>query len=214
MIKIGIKAIKIIGVLVGILISLIFIFNYTIEQKTDSRVFSDLSNVKHNRVGLVLGTSKHLGNGSVNLFFKYRVEATLELFHHNKIDFVLVSGDNGRVSYDEPTDFKEALIKGGIPKENIFLDYAGFRTLDSVVRAKKIFGLNNVTIISQKFHNQRAIYLADYYGIDAIGYNAKDVNGRNGKKVKLREYFARTKVFIDLLIHTEPKFLGDRIQIK
>jgi len=105
------------------------------------------------------------------------------------------------------------LIKGGIPEEKIFLDYAGFRTLDSMVRAKEVFGLDSVTVISQKFHNERAIYIAERKGLSAIGFNAKDVSTRNGLKVQFREYFARVKVFLDLLFNTQPKFYGDKVEI-
>ena len=107
-----------------------------------------------------------------------------------------------------------ALMEKGIPECAITLDYAGFRTLDSVVRAKEIFGQNNITIISQKFHNERAIYLAENHGIKAVGYNAKNVIGRYGIKTKIREYFARTKVFIDIIFGITPKFLGEKIEIR
>lgn len=154
-----------------------------------------------------------LSNGMLNFYFKYRVEAVTELYKHGKIEFVLVSGDNGNKEYDEPTDFKNELIKNGIPASKIYLDYAGFRTLDSVVRAKKIFGLEKITIISQQFHNERAIYLAEKNNILAIGYNAKDLDGRYGARVKAREYLARTKVFLDLLFGVKPKYLGEQIEI-
>ena len=140
--------------------------------------------------------------------------ATVKLYKAGKIDFVLVSGDNGRTEYDEPTDFKDELIKNAIPENKIFLDYAGFRTLDSVVRAKKVFGQKSITIISQEFHNERAIFLAKRHGIKAVGFNAKDVTTRYGLKVEIREYFSRTKVFIDLLLGVQPKFLGEAIEIK
>ncbi|WP_299161745.1 ElyC/SanA/YdcF family protein [uncultured Tenacibaculum sp.] len=193
---------------------IILISNYSIESYAKGKTFSNASEIKKNKVGLVLGTAKMLSNGMVNLYFKYRIEATVELFKKGKIDFVLISGDNGNKSYDEPTDFKNELIKYGIPEDKIFLDYAGFRTLDSVVRCKEIFGQDKVTIISQKFHNERAIYLAHNHEIEAIGFNAKDVSGRYGLKVKLREYLARTKVFIDILFGVKPKFLGEKIEIK
>ncbi len=121
----------------------------------------------------MLGTVKLLASGRVNLFYLYRINAAVKLYKSGKINFILVSGDNGNKGYDEPTDFKKDLIKRGIPADKIFLDYAGFRTLDSVIRAKEIFGIKLVTIISQKFHNERAIYLAEQNGINAIAYNAK-----------------------------------------
>lgn len=192
----------------------IFFANYSIGKSAESKVFSETANIEKNKVGLVLGTAKHLKSGHLNLYFKYRIDATVKLYKAGKIEFVLVSGDNGNTEYDEPTDFKEALVERGIPAEKIYLDYAGFRTLDSVVRAKEIFGQEKITIISQQFHNERAIFLAEKKGIDALGFNAQDVSGRYGLKVRLREYLARTKVFIDIVLGVKPKFLGDKIEIK
>lgn len=200
--------------LIALPIILIVASNYIIEKQTKNQTFFNVIDIKKNKVGLVLGTSKLLQNGHINLYFKYRIDATVELHKNQKIDFVLISGDNGNKNYDEPTDFKDELIKLGIPEDKIFLDYAGFRTLDSVVRAKAIFSQENITIISQQFHNERAIYLAKQHGINAIGFNAKDVSGRYGIKVKAREYLARTKVFIDILLGVDPKFLGKKIEIK
>jgi SanA protein len=195
-------------------IVLVFTSNYSIEKNAENKTFSNSSEIKKNKVGLVLGTSKFLKNGSINLYFKYRINATVELYQKGKIDFVLVSGDNGNENYDEPTDFKNELIKKGIPENKIFLDYAGFRTLDSVVRAKEIFGQINITVISQKFHNERAIYLAEKNGVSAIGFNAKDLSGRYGLKTRIREYFARTKAYLDIIFGVKPKFSGKRIEIK
>lgn len=191
----------------------ICVANNSIKKSVQNKVFSDLNLIQKNKVGLVLGTSKYLKNGTVNLYFKYRIDATVELYKNNKIEYILISGDNSKKDYDEPTDFKNELISKGIPENKIFLDYAGFRTLDSVVRAKLVFGLNNFTLISQQFHNERALYLARKNGINAIAYNAKDVPNKYGIKVKIREYFARTKVFIDILFKVKPKFIGPKIKI-
>lgn len=195
-------------------IVLVFTANFSIEKNAENKTFSNSSEIKKNKVGLVLGTAKILKNGRINLYFKYRINATVELFKKGKIDFILVSGDNGNKNYDEPTDFKNELIKKGIPANRIFLDYAGFRTLDSVVRAKEIFGQMSITVISQKFHNERAIYLAEKNGISAIGFNARDLSGKYGLKTRIREYFARTKAFLDIMFGVKPKFLGKKIEIK
>ena len=185
-----------------------------IENATIDRTYWNLKEVPKNKVGLVLGTSNRLVGGGPNPYYTNRIKATLELFKAGKIDYVLVSGDNSTQYYNEPTVFKKDLVLGGIPSEKIFLDYAGFRTLDSMVRAKFIFGLDSVTIISQKFHNERAIYIAEQKGLYAIGYNAEDLSIKYGLKVHLREYFARVKVFIDLALNTQPKFFGEKIEIK
>ena len=208
------RLIQIFGLLVFGTILLIFFSNYTITQSTKDKTFSDISTIKKNRVGLLLGTSKYYKDGGINLYFKYRIDAAVELYNNDKIDFILVSGDNSTQYYNEPITFKKELIKRGIPEEVIFLDYAGFRTLDSVVRAEAIFGQENFTVISQQFHNERAIYIAEQNGISAIGYNARDIDGKNGFKVKFREYFARTKAFLDVIFKVEPKFFGERIEIK
>ena len=204
-----------IGVLFGaILVLFIFLSNFAIEKNAKNKLFETVDTVPKNNVGLVLGTVKHLQNGNINLYYTYRIKATVSLYESGKISYIIVSGDNSTSTYDEPTDFKNDLIAAGIPENKIYLDYAGFRTLDSVVRVKEIFGQESVTIISQEFHNERAIYLADNFGIDAIGFNAKDVSGRYGLKVQLREYLARTKVFVDILFNVQPKFLGEKIQIE
>jgi len=205
---------KILLLLFIISIVLVFTANYSIEKNAENKTYSSVSEIPKNKVGLVLGTSKFLKNGSINLYFKYRIDATVKLYKKGKIDFVLVSGDNGNKNYDEPTDFKNELIKKGIPANKIFLDYAGFRTLASVVRAKEIFGQSRITIISQKFHNERAIYLAEKNGISAVGFNAKDVSGKYGLKVRIREYLARTKAYLDIIFGIKPKFLGKKIEIK
>jgi len=208
------KLIKITGFLVTVPLLVIFLCNFIVESSAKHKTFSSIDNIPKNRVGLVLGTSNKITTGHANPYYTNRIKATVELFEANKIDYVLVSGDNGTIYYNEPSTIKKDLIAKGIPVDKIFLDYAGFRTLDSMVRANVVFGLDSVTVISQKFHNERAIYLANQKGLNAIGYNAKDIKGQQGYKVKIREYFARVKVFIDLILNTEPKFYGNKIEIK
>lgn len=208
------KIIKIIFGFFFLGLLVVLLCNYTINSFAKDKTFNDLAIVPTNTVGIVLGTSKKIAGGSPNLYYSYRIKATVALFKASKIKYVLVSGDNGTRYYNEPATIKKDLIAGGIPEERIFLDFAGFRTLDSMVRAKEVFGLDSVTVISQEFHNQRAIYLAEKKGLKAIGFNARDVSGNSGLKVHLREYLARVKVFIDLMFNTQPKFYGERIEIK
>ena len=148
------------------------------------------------------------------MFFYYRIEAAVSLFKANKVEYIVISGDNSEKYYNEPEDMKAELLKAGIPSDKIYLDYAGFRTYDSIVRMNKIFGQNRFIIISQEFHNRRALYIARSFGMESYGFNAKDVDRYNGFKTKLREQFARVKVFVDLLINKQPKFLGEKIEIK
>ena len=201
--------------LILIVLGILFTFwaNHTIEYATDDYVTSSINKLPNEKVGLVLGTSKSLKNGNKNPYFFYRIEAAEELFKSGKIDYIIVSGDNSSQYYNEPEDMQTELVARGIPKTKIFLDFAGLRTLDSVVRAKEIFGQTSYLIISQRFHNERAVFLAQKKGIEAYGYNAKDVNKKAGFKTNLREYFARVKVFWDLFFGVDPKFSGSKVVI-
>ncbi len=201
-------------ILVIIIVIGTLVIDKIVKVTVSDKVYKLTKEIPHNKVGLLLGTGKKLVSGRVNLYYKYRIDATVELFKAKKIDFILVSGDNSVKDYDEPTTIKEDLIKKGIPADKIYLDYAGFRTLDSVVRCKEVFGQNSITVISQQFHNERAIYIATKKNIDAIGFNAKDVNLNYGFKTQLREKLARVKMVLDLIFGKKPKFLGDKIVIK
>ncbi len=155
-----------------------------------------------------------LGARPGNRYFTRRIDSAAELYHAGKVKWLLVSGDNGRKNYDEASGMQQALIAKGVPAKVIFCDYAGFSTLDSVVRAKKVFGENHITIISQEFHNQRAIWLAKQYGIDAIGFNAPDLNMKHGLYTQLREKLARVSAVIDAkILHRQPKYLGPLVMI-
>lgn len=187
---------------------------FIIEFSTEDRIYRNVEDIPHNKVGLVLGTARHQVGGGVNPYYQNRIDATTQLFNAGKISYVLVSGDNGSVYYNEPNTIKKDLIAAGIPESRIYLDYAGFRTLDSMIRARIVFGLDSVTVISQEFHTERALFIASKKDLYAIGFSAKDVEGSRGLKVQLREYFARVKVFLDLILNTQPRFYGKRIEIE
>ncbi|MEN9918750.1 MAG: hypothetical protein RL662_1186 [Bacteroidota bacterium] len=189
--------------------------NWKIPYDTKNFVYDNVSDIPIQKTALVLGTSNKLRNGDDNPYFYNRIEAAKQLFEAGKVEVFVVSGDNTRDSYNEPKDMRDALVKSGVPDSIIYLDYAGLRTLDSVVRMNKIFGQASFIVVSQQFHNERAIYLAQQYGFSAYGYNAQDVSfGRNSFKTKIREKFARVKVFVDVILDEQPKFLGDPVQIK
>ncbi|MCD4792839.1 MAG: YdcF family protein [Bacteroidales bacterium] len=195
-------------------ILLIIIVSENIIKANKDYCYDDIDDIPGNKVGLVLGTSKFIGKNWLNYYYQYRIEAAVDLYKSGKIKFVLVSGDNSQHSYNEPKTIKNDLIKRGIPAKKIYLDYAGFRTFDSVIRSKKIFGQEKITIISQRFHNERAVFIAKHNGIEAVGYNAKPVTGKNGIKTRIRERFARVKAILDIyILRTKPKFLGNEIEI-
>ena len=201
-------------VLVTLSVLSLIVAKIVIARAAKDKTYSDVSLVPHRRVGLVLGCPKRVFGGWSNPYFENRIAAAAELYHHRKIDYLVVSGDNHVQGYDEPTDMKNALVDKGVPSARIYLDYAGFRTLDSVVRVMEIFGQDKVTIISQEFHNQRAIFLADHHGIDTIGFNAPEVGLRYGLRTVGREQFAKVKAVLDVyLLHKQPHFLGQKIAV-
>jgi len=214
--RLGLK--KKIGVVIGLLIvmtiSFIIYCNRSINVNAEGLTYYSVKAIPYNKVGLVLGTSKYLTSGGINPYFLYRIEAAVNLYNSGKVEVLLVSGDNAHRSYNEPIQFQKELVKLGVPESCIVLDYAGFSTLDSVIRANEVFGQESFTIISQQFHNERAIFIAKHHHLKTIGFNARDVGGSNGLKVQLREYLARSKAVLDIFFGRQPKFLGEPIQIE
>lgn len=188
--------------------------NYSIRKESSAFVSYRIADVPETKTALLLGTGKTLSNGMPNAYFYNRIQAAIDLYKSGKIKYIIVSGDNSSKDYNEPEDMQLTLMQYGIPKDKIVMDHAGFRTLDSVVRAKEIFGQNKLVIISQKFHNERAVFLAKENGMEAFGFNAADVNKYAGLKTNLREYLAKAKVYWDLLFGVQPKFGGEKIEIK
>ena len=195
-------------------VSAIYICNSIIIKAADGKLYSTTVSIPYNRVGLLLGTSKFTADGKrLNLFYRYRIDAAVELVKAGKIKYLVISGDNGRDDYNEPATMRNDLILAGVDSAIIYPDYAGFRTFDSMIRLKEIFSQDSVTIISQKFHNERALYIASKLNISTVGFNAKDVSSAAGFKTNLREKFARVKVFLDFWFETKPKFLGEKVNI-
>lgn len=200
----------------GLLLVALIVGSYMyVEVVSDGKTFSRVDEVPANEVGVVLGTNPvSRYTGRANPYYTYRIRAVVALYEAGKIKRVLVSGDNGHKSYSEPDMMKADLVKAGIPEQHIYLDYAGFRTLDTVVRAKKVFGLERFTIISQKFHNERAVCIAEWQDMSVVGFNARDISMRAGIKVRLRECLARVKLIYDMMTDKQPHFLGERIYIE
>ena len=200
---------------IGIIIigSIVFIAytNTAISHDTIPFIKNNADDVKDHKVGLVLGTSERMIGGGDNPYFVNRIEAAVELYQKGKIKKILVSGDNADISYNEPKAMQTALLERGIPEDDIVLDYAGFRTLDSVVRSRDIFGQNDIIIISQEFHIKRAVYIARTLGIDAEGFVAEGVPLKSSIRTQVREILARTQAWTDVhIINRQPKFLGEK----
>ncbi|MBR3285160.1 MAG: YdcF family protein [Bacteroidales bacterium] len=196
-----------------LVLGFIIFCNVSISQYAKSKLYDSVDEIPYRRAALVLGTSPRGRNGGPNRFYMARINACIELFEANKVDRIIVSGDNRHTNYNEPEAMRRSLVERGIPDEVIFLDYAGFRTFDSVVRAHEVFRQPNFIVVSQKFHNERAVFIAGKKGIEAFGYNAEDVGFNYGLMTYIRECFARCKVYIDLLTGKQPHFLGDPVDV-
>lgn len=191
------------------LLSLILAYSVITQQAGDN-LYDSIKDLPSREVGLLLGTSPRTRKGTASEFFQNRIEAAVVLYRSGRIRYILASGDNSSMQYNEPIYMQKELMARGIPADRIVLDYAGFSTLDSVIRARKVFGQEDPIIISQRFHNERALYIAASQNMNAVAYNAKDVGGVAGLSVLVREVLARVKALLDVhILNRTPKFLGD-----
>ncbi|EJD6375938.1 MULTISPECIES: outer membrane permeability protein SanA [Providencia] len=199
-------------ILAGIAFTTIMLLDRWISWDTAPYIYEDVEKLPARDVGMVLGTSKYYASGVNNLYYTYRIKGAAEAYHSGKVKYLLLSGDNGAHNYNEPINMRKDLIKEGVPASKIVLDFAGFRTLDSVVRTKKVFDTDNFTIITQRFHCERAVFIAKHKGIDAQCLAVPTPSGMY--KVRIREVFARLGALADLyILKREPKFLGEQESI-
>ena len=197
-----------IGIILLMCIVVMMVCNQIVVNNAEGKVFSDIDSIKYNKVGLLLGTAPQARIGRItNAFFTYRIDAAEELYKAGKIEKILISGDeNSLDGINEPECMRDSLVARGVPERAIILDGKGYRTINSVINANKVYGLKSFTIISQKFHNERAIYQAEHLGLDVENiqaYNAKDPKSRRAYLTTIREYFARVKMFMDLITYDD-----------
>ncbi len=194
----------------------LLIGNYLyIDNFSKDLIYYDIKKVPPKRVALILGTTKYVKKGKINYFYKYRIEAGAKLFLSGKVKALLVSGDNSTKYYNEPVRMRKDLIKLGVPAKYITLDYAGFRTLDSIIRANRVFGIDDYIIVSQPFHLKRALFIAKKKGFRAIGFAAKEKNFTLAQyRMFFRELLARAKATLDIyILNTKAKFLGKKEKV-
>ena len=201
-------------VIIVLLVGSVAAVNYVVNTATEKQLYSDINAIPKNKVGLLLGTAKYQDKARhlINPYYQNRIDAAVALYMAGKIDFIIVSGDNSSAFYNEPALMKEDLIAKGVPEKRIYMDNAGFRTLDSILRCRDIFGEDHITIISQSFHNQRAVFIANHKNVTAVAFNA--ANGDSFWDEISREKLARVKMVFDLILNKQAKFYGDRIEIK
>lgn len=183
--------------------------NWAVQEAVGNRLYTDARKVPARPVGVVLGTTPRV-HGLKNPFFERRLDAAAALYKAGKVHCLLVSGDHGTRYYNEVAAMKKGLVKRGIPAEKIAEDHAGFRTLDSMVRAKKVFGIDRAVIVTDGFHLPRSLYLADHSGIDAVGLSSVPVPTTVTVRPQVREIGARVLMMLDLMVNRQPRFLGPR----
>ena len=197
-----------VGIMLCMCLAMMLICNQIVVNNAEGKAFSEIDSIKYNKVGLLLGTTPQARIGRItNYFFIYRIDATEQLYKAGKIDQILISGDEHSLDGVNETEcMRDSLVARGVPASAIFLDGKGYRTICSVINANKVYGLKSFTIISQKFHNERAIYQAEHLGLDVENiqaYNAKDPKSRRAYLTTIREYFARVKMFMDLITYND-----------
>lgn len=195
----------------GLALSVLVASNIWVIKSTEDDVFTNFKDVPDASVALVLGTSNKLTNGLPNPFFNNRIATAAALYKEGKVTHFILSGDNRTIYYNEPFEMRKALLKWGVPDSVITLDYAGLRTLDSIVRCKEIFGQDKIIIITQPFHSYRALFISRYYNMDAVAIITQEPIEEATFKVYFREYFARAKAILDLyILKTAPHHLGEK----
>lgn len=198
----------------SLLFALVFGADRYINHSSKDRLYAQSHTLPAQNAALVLGTSPFTRDGRTNPYFTHRMNAAAVLYHAQKVQVLVVSGDNRHDAYNEPEAMKLALMALGVPETRIYLDYAGLRTLDSVVRMDKIFGQKSFIIVSQPFHNARAVFIAKHFDLDTYGYNAKDVNlSAFTLRTFVREKLARVKVLLDVWLGKQPRHLGAPVPI-
>lgn len=187
-----------------IVVVIIAICNYLVVINAKGRTFDNLADVPSREIGLLLGTSPITPDGAHNYYFDNRIKATADLYHAGKIRRILVSGGDYTMTEkhgcDEPTAMRDSLVAHNVPDTCIIEHWQGWRTINSIEAVKNLYDFDSITIISQKYHNERALYQADHFGLDAVGYNAEPSPIKSSRiRNAIREYLARVKLFIDLL---------------
>lgn len=192
-----------------LLLVIVFFNHYSIQKSAKNLIYNKIEDVPHRRTAVLLGMEKKFKNGRTNRFYINRIDATVNLYRAKKIDVIIVSRNQGNVVDEVRSD----LIKRGIPKSKIILDYAGLRTYDSMYRMYKVYGQRKFMVIAQHKQNERAIYIAKKNGLNAIAFNAGEYSGYNSFRLNMIEKIERTRLFFEFLVNKKPKYSGEKVII-
>ena len=187
-----------------IILSIPLYVNYTVRHT----LFSHINNVEGKEFAIVLGAGIKK-NGTPGSYLKQRLDDTYKLFNSKKIKKIVLTGDNGAIDHDEISVMNNYLVKKGVPQSILFADYAGFDTYTSMERATKTFAIDEAIIVSQGYHLPRAVYIAQYKGINAVGFSSNPNYGK--KRYYAREWGATIKSFFDCIINRKARFYGKKI---
>ncbi len=200
--------------LAGVLLVLVVLgAEAAVDFKSRGRSYDEVDEVPKRRAALVLGTSKFVPGGNENLYYRYRIEAAARLFEAGRVEYLIVSGNGSEPNYDEPMTMREDLIDLGVPKDRIYRDDAGLRTLDSVVRADEVFGAPDLVVVSQPEHTKRALFIGRMRGQDVVGYPAEPVSFSTDPKTAIRERLARVLAVMDVMFDRQPERLGGTVTL-
>ena len=205
------KIIIIVSIIILVLLIIVFGINFYIKTSTSKNIYKVEKFDDNYDAILVLGCG--VTNGKVSPMLKDRLDSAIKLYKNGSAKKLLMSGDHGRNNYDEVNTMKKYAIDEGVPSSDIFMDHAGFSTYDSIYRAKYIFKINKMIIVTQKYHLYRSLYIAKSLHIDAIGVKAVENKYRGDTYRELREILARDKDFFKAIVKPKPTFLGEVIPI-
>jgi SanA protein len=208
-----IKKIIILFILTSFFAVIFYLFcNLLVINSSKQQIYFNDADIPKKQIALVLGARVYQ-NGSLSDIMSDRAITAINIYKEGKVDRILISGDHGKTTYDEVNAIKKYMLNNGVAEEDLFLDHAGFDTYDSVYRAKEIFQVESMTIITQEFHLYRAIYIANELQIDAIGLAADLRTYRSNVFNQVRESAARVKAVFDVVLKAKPKYLGQKIPI-
>ena len=208
-------AVRYLAAVLSVAVMLVAACNIAIWSSASGRVHGSVAEVTKRDVALVFGAGVRdvdgNGLGTPSRALKDRMDAAIELFHAGKVDHLLVSGDNSRDDYDEPTIMRRLAIQGGVPASKVTVDYAGFDTSDSCVRAREVFGVTSAILVTQNFHIARATFLCRRAGIDPVGFSVSDSPFRKKARLilRFREMIAAPKAWWEGYVDSAPTYLGE-----
>ncbi|TFB34140.1 hypothetical protein E3V97_01655 [Pedobacter alluvionis] len=185
--------------------------NLLIKHQTNPAIYSNEQDIPKTKVAIIFGAG--INGNKPSKYLKDRLDAGIKLYKNNKIDKILLSGDNGSDAHDELTVMKLYCYEHGVDTNKIYLDYAGFDSYSTLYRSKFIFDIDTAILVSQKYHLNRCINIGDKLGIKSYGFVADQGTYQGFKYASFREYFAVVKSTIDLMIGRKPHFLGEKVNI-